>query len=277
MNRSDASDQLSLLGGLDGILSGPGEPETLEQTLADANAGPVVAIDEAGRGPLAGPVVAGAVIFKGPCRIAGVDDSKRLTPKTRAALVPEIQRAVLAWAVGEASAEEIDEINILEATRLAAMRAIEALRITPAVALTDALTLPRLSCPVVPIVRGDARVRAIGAASILAKEHRDQIMRRLDREWPLYGLAEHFGYPTPLHRARLREHGPSTGHRLSFRGAEPHGEKPLVPSAFFEAMTTEISAAPAEDGPRLRRRITRRRALLPRREIDALLEQCSAR
>jgi ribonuclease HII len=266
-------DQLSFFRGLDGVLSAGLEPEALERALADAGTHPVVCIDEAGRGPLAGPVVAGAVVFDGPCGVEGVGDSKRLSRDRRAALVPAIQEGAVAWAVAEASAEEIDEINILKATRLAACRAIEALGVVPAVVLTDALTLPGLTCPVVPIIKGDARVRGIGAASILAKEHRDALMRRLAEQWPQYGLGEHFGYPTPLHRERISEHGPSTIHRLTFRGAVPTDGQTLVHSQLFQETSEALESASPEEMRRLRRGIQRQRGL-PRRECEELLRRC---
>ncbi|MBN1475859.1 ribonuclease HII [Candidatus Sumerlaeota bacterium] len=265
---------MSFFAGLDGVLSAGLEPESLECALADVGAHPVVCLDEAGRGPLAGPVVAGAVVFMGPCDIEGVGDSKRLSRDRRAALVPVIQGRAAAWAVAEASAEEIDEINILEATRLAARRAIEALGVEPAVVLTDALTLSWLTCPVVPIVKGDARVRGIGAASILAKEHRDALMRRLAEQWPQYGLDEHFGYPTPLHRERIVEHGPSTIHRLTFRGAVPGDGQALIHSRLFQEMSEALATASPEERRRLRRRV-QRQGDLPRREREELLRRCA--
>jgi ribonuclease HII len=274
--------QLSLLRGLDGVLGGSCAPEALEEALAAEGIAPVVALDEAGRGPLAGPVVAGATLFAGACRVAGVGDSKRLSREARRALVPRIRDAAQATAIGLATAEEIDALNILEATRLAAERAIAALGVEPAVVLTDALTLPRLACPVVPIVRGDARVRAIGAASILAKEHRDALMRRLGRQWPQFGFAVHFGYPTPRHRAHLAEHGPTTVHRLTFHGAERRPGQPLIPSLFFQRTQARLdrqseagpAAASSGERNRLHAQITRRRGLLPEREVQELLLRC---
>lgn len=267
--------QLPLLGGLDGILSGCVRPAQLEHALAAEGIGPVVAIDEAGRGPLAGPVVAAAVAFPGPCGVRGVNDSKQLSPQRRRALVPQIRRAALAWGIGLATAEEIDAINILEATRLASERAIAALGLAPAVVLTDALTLPRLACPVVPIVRGDARVRAIGAASILAKEWRDALMRRLARLWPQYGFDQHFGYSTDLHQERLAAHGPSTIHRLTFHGAGPQPGRPLVPSRLYVALREALANGRGKREA-LQRRIARLRRLCPARECEELTRLCSA-
>jgi ribonuclease HII len=277
VEESAASCQLPLLSGLDGLLNGHISPGRLERALAAEWVGPVVGVDEAGRGPLAGPVVAAAVVFRGPCAVRGVDDSKRLTPEARGRLAPRIRRAALAWAVGTASAEEIDQVNILEATRLAAVRAIAALGLTPAVILSDALSLPRLSCPVVPIVRGDARVKVIGAASILAKVHRDRLMRRLSREWPQYGFNLHFGYPTGFHRLQLERHGPSTIHRLSFEGVTDGPGQPLVRSRFFHAMEGALSNG-TEAGAiaAWRWRLLRRRPIFPARECQELLRRCAA-
>lgn len=267
--------ELSLLPGLDGLLGLDVPPEHWEGRLAAEGVGPVAAIDEAGRGPLAGPVVAAAVIFRGPCAVEGVNDSKQLTPEQRERLAPVIRREAAAWAVGSATAEEIDAVNILEATRLAARRALEALGMAPAVILTDALSLPGTAAPVVPIVKGDARVRAIGAASILAKVHRDRLMRRAAREWPQYGFERHFGYPTPAHRRCIEEAGPSTFHRLTFNCARPAPGQGLVSSRSAAALGALIAAAPPGDRAGLRGRILRRAGLLPRREIDALLARCA--
>lgn len=262
--------QLPFSAGIESILVDGFPPEEMEATLAHHAVGPIVAVDEAGRGPLAGPVVAGAVVFDGPCNVAGVNDSKKLNREKRASLVEPIKVHARAWAIGIATAREIDEINILQATRLAAMRAIRALGVAPAIALTDALTLPDLACPVVPIIKGDARVRAIGAASILAKEHRDDLMRRLDEEYPLFGFAEHFGYPTPLHRARVIDHGPSTMHRLTFRGAQPTQGADLVRSKSFQRIVAEGSLPSGEEWQCLC-------ALLPECEIEELTKRCVAR
>lgn len=266
--------QLALLGGLHGLLDRRCPPEALEVALAEERIGPVVAVDEAGRGPLAGPVVAAAVVFAGPCTLEGVRDSKQLSPERRRALVPQIRNTAQAWAVGVASAEEIDSLNILQATRVAAERALAALGVEPAIVLTDALSLPSLICPVVPIVRGDARVRAIGAASILAKQHRDGLMCRLARQWPRWGFAHHFGYPTPSHRAHLAEHGPTTLHRLTFKGAEPRRGQPLTPSLFFEQTKARLDQAACVERRRLRAQIARRRGTLPEREVQELLRLC---
>lgn len=176
----------------------------------------VCGIDEAGRGPLAGPVVAAAVILDPAQPIAGLNDSKKLSAKVREALAEEIRAKALAWAVAEASAEEIDQINILQATFLAMQRAVAGLSITPLRAVVDGNRCPKLPIPVEAIVKGDGKVAAIAAASILAKTVRDQGMCLLDQEYPHYGFARHMGYPTAAHFAALQAHGPCPAHRRSF-------------------------------------------------------------
>ena len=177
----------------------------------------IAGIDEAGRGPLAGPVTAAAVILDPARPIPGLDDSKRLSPARRALLEPEIQQFSLAWCVASASPAEIDTLNILQATLLAMQRAVQGLVFPPDRALVDGNRCPLLSCPVEAIVGGDAKVAAISAASILAKVARDHEMARLDLLYPGYGLALHKGYPTQAHIAALRALGPSPIHRRSFR------------------------------------------------------------
>lgn len=174
-------------------------------------------VDEAGRGPLAGPVVAAAVILDPASLIDGLDDSKKLSEATRERLAGEIRRQALAWSVAEASAEEIDRLNILQATFLAMRRAVDGLSITPARALIDGNRVPPgLGCPAEAIVKGDGRIASIAAASILAKSHRDALMRRLAETYPQYGFDRHMGYPTAAHFAALAEHGPCPAHRRSF-------------------------------------------------------------
>jgi ribonuclease HII len=177
----------------------------------------VAGVDEAGRGPLAGPVCAAAVILQaGPIPV-GLDDSKRLPVTVREALVPEIQRCAQAWAVAWATTEEIDSLNILQASLLAMRRAVGGLRLTPTLALVDGNRCPSaLPCAARAVVGGDALEPAISAASILAKVARDQEMRRLDGQYPDYGFARHKGYGTPEHLAALRRHGPCAIHRRSF-------------------------------------------------------------
>ena len=176
----------------------------------------VCGIDEAGRGPLAGPVVAAAVILDPQKPIVGLDDSKKLSPKRREALAVEIRSLALAWAVSEASVEEIDRINILQASLLAMQRAVEKLQVQPQRALVDGNRCPTLTCPVEAIVGGDGKVASIAAASILAKTVRDAGMRQLHAQYPVYGFDRHMGYPTAIHLQALRKYGPCPAHRRSY-------------------------------------------------------------
>ncbi len=173
-------------------------------------------VDEAGRGPLAGPVVAAAVILDPLNPISGLNDSKKLSAKRRDALAVEIRAKALAWSVAEASVEEIDRINILQASLLAMRRAVEGLKIAPEKALIDGNRCPPLACPAEAVVGGDGKVASIAAASILAKTVRDAGMLLLHAEYPMYGFDRHMGYPTALHLQALREHGPSPVHRRSY-------------------------------------------------------------
>lgn len=173
-------------------------------------------IDEAGRGPLAGPVYAAAVILDPARRIRGLDDSKQLPPTVRLALAERIRSRARAWAVASASVEEIDALNILQATLLAMRRAVAALAVAPDLALVDGVHCPPLPIATRAIVGGDARVKAISAASILAKTARDAEMRRLAERYPQYGFERHKGYPTPEHLALLRRFGPCEVYRRSF-------------------------------------------------------------
>lgn len=176
----------------------------------------VAGVDEAGRGPLAGPVVAAAVILDEANPIAGLADSKVLSPARREQLALLIRERALAWAVAEAHVEEIDRLNILQATLLAMQRAVAGLRIAPGMVLVDGNQLPALACQAKAIVKGDATVPAISAASILAKVARDETMSRLEVECPGYGFARHKGYPTRDHLAALERLGVSRHHRTSF-------------------------------------------------------------
>jgi ribonuclease HII len=178
--------------------------------------GLVCGVDEAGRGPLAGPVVAAAVILDPADPIAGLNDSKKLSAKRREALASDIRARALAWAVAEASVEEIDQINILQASLLAMQRAVAALATPPSHALIDGNRCPNLYCPAAAIVGGDGRVASIAAASILAKTVRDAGMLELHFVYPVYGFDRHMGYPTALHLGSLREFGVSPVHRRSY-------------------------------------------------------------
>ncbi|MGL5949481.1 MAG: ribonuclease HII [Aeromonas sp.] len=174
-------------------------------------------VDEVGRGPLVGDVVTAAVILDPAQPIAGLNDSKKLSEKKRDALYLEIKQKALAWAIGRASPAEIDELNILQATLLAMQRAVAGLSITPEWVFVDGNRCPALPMPATAVVKGDSLVPAISAASILAKVTRDQEMTALDVRFPAYGFAQHKGYPTPAHLARLAELGPLPEYRKSFK------------------------------------------------------------
>ena len=176
----------------------------------------VAGVDEAGRGPLAGPVYAAAVILDPDRPISGLADSKAISEARRGILAAEIRERALAWALGIASVEEIDRLNILQASLLAMTRAVRALAVAPALALVDGNRAPALDCTVRTIVGGDATEPAISAASILAKVARDEEMLALDRLYPGYGFARHKGYPTVAHRQALAELGVSDVHRRTF-------------------------------------------------------------
>lgn len=184
----------------------------------------IVGVDEAGRGPLAGPVVAGAVVLDPQRKIRGLRDSKVLPAPERERLAGLIRKHAIAWGVGVAEVDEIDRINILQATMLAMRRAVESLGVTPVEALVDGDRCPELPCPTYPIVKGDRDVAVIAAASIIAKTHRDALLVELDTRYPGYGFADNKGYSTPDHIAALNRHGPCPAHRRSFA--------PVLQSAF---------------------------------------------
>ena len=176
----------------------------------------VAGVDEVGRGPLAGPVVAAAVILDPARPIAGLADSKKLSEKRREELAEIIKEQALSWALGRAEVEEIDRLNILQASLLAMQRAVAALQPPAEFALVDGNRCPHLACPAEAVIKGDERVPAISAASVIAKVARDQEMMQLDQAYPGYGLARHKGYPTRAHLEALRQIGISVIHRRSF-------------------------------------------------------------
>jgi ribonuclease HII len=178
--------------------------------------GLVCGIDEAGRGPLAGPVVAAAVILDPHRPIIGLNDSKKLSEKKRDALAIEIREKALAWCIAEATVEEIDRLNILHATMLAMQRAVAGLGVQPERAMVDGNRCPQLSIPAEAVIKGDGKIASIAAASILAKTVRDHGMLALHQQYPHYGFDRHMGYPTPAHFAALEAHGASPVHRKSF-------------------------------------------------------------
>ena len=191
--------------------------ETLKQYERQYGAaGYVCGIDEAGRGPLAGPVVAGAAILPKDCGILGINDSKQLSEKKREELYSVILEEAVAVGIGMASPQRIDEINILMATYEAMRQAIQNLSVVPDILLNDAVCIPQVEIPQVPIIRGDAKSISIGAASILAKVTRDRLMVEYDKIMPEYGFARHKGYGTSEHIEAIRVYGPSSIHRQSF-------------------------------------------------------------
>jgi ribonuclease HII len=189
----------------------------LEEECRAGDAWPVAGVDEAGRGPLAGPVVAAAVVLPFGSEWPGLADSKQLRPQERARLAPLIRERALAVGVGIAAVEEIDAMNILRASHLAMARALEQVGGAARFALVDGLPPRGLPCPHRALPRGDALCISIAAASVIAKVTRDRLMEEMDREHPGYGFARHKGYPTPAHLAALAERGPCPVHRRSFR------------------------------------------------------------
>ncbi|MDE1184072.1 ribonuclease HII [Paraburkholderia sp.] len=205
----------------------------------------VCGVDEAGRGPLAGPVVAAAVIFD-PSRpmIRGLDDSKVLSAKKRDELYDKIVDRALAYCVASATVEEIDTLNILHATMLAMKRAVEGLSVAPTLAKIDGNRCPTLSIRSEAIIGGDAKVKSISAASILAKVTRDRMLLQLHQEFPVYGFDAHSGYGTPQHLAALREHGPCAHHRRSFAPVrEAHVRFGLRTTASGDALVMPVAPA----------------------------------
>ncbi len=170
-------------------------------------------IDEVGRGPLAGPVVAACVVAGEPLMLRGLNDSKQVRPELRVELAEKIKCACSAWAIGSASVAEIDRLNIYWASVLAMERALAALAVLPEYLITDAVRIKSFAGPQEPLIKGDARSAIVAAASIVAKVHRDQLLRELHEVEPRYGFADHKGYATPEHLRALKEHGPSTHHR----------------------------------------------------------------
>ncbi|EIA1621758.1 ribonuclease HII [Vibrio parahaemolyticus] len=177
----------------------------------------IAGVDEVGRGPLVGDVVTAAVILDPNDPIEGLNDSKKLSEKKRLALLPEIKEKALAWAVGRCSPEEIDELNILQATMVAMQRAIAGLKVQPDLVLIDGNRCPELPMDSQAVVKGDLRVAEISAASIIAKVVRDQEMEELDKQYPQFSFAKHKGYPTKAHFEAIEQHGVISEHRKSFK------------------------------------------------------------
>ncbi|MCX7765099.1 MAG: ribonuclease HII [Candidatus Sumerlaeia bacterium] len=235
----------------------------------------IAGVDEAGRGPLAGPVVSAAVILPEKARLPGLDDSKRLTPAKRIKLLELIGSVAISWAVGVATAEEIDRLNILNATKLAATRALSALNPQPDFIITDALPLPEIKIPQVALIKGDRKCRAVAAASIIAKVFRDRLMLAYHNEYPQYGFAEHKGYLTPKHLDSIRKFGPTTLHRLTFRGVcWFFSHTSLNKSRTFLRLCEQIESTTADSDEinALRREIHLLSSFLPTCEISELLK-----
>ena len=188
----------------------------IERAYAAQGYACICGVDEAGRGPLAGPVYAAAVILPPGLETLGLNDSKKLTEKKREALFGEITARAVAYGIGSAAPREIDELNILNATFLAMRRAVEAMGVKPDLVLVDGNRTPRTGFREVALVKGDARCISIAAASILAKVSRDRVLLELDRQYPEYCFAQHKGYPTALHYEMIKKYGVSPVHRLSF-------------------------------------------------------------
>lgn len=205
----------------------------------------VAGVDEAGRGPLAGPVVAAAVILDDCQPIAGLADSKKLSAARREALYDEIRAKALCCSIAQASVEEIDRLNILQATLLAMQRAVAGLRLKPGLVLVDGNRLPLLEMRAEAIVKGDAKVAAISAASILAKVTRDRGLEQLDRQFPHYGFARHKGYGTVEHLQALQQYGPCPEHRRSFAPVAQSERSRLHVGSSSNSLTAAGIAVPA--------------------------------
>ncbi len=189
---------------------------TIEKSLTDQGYEHVCGVDEAGRGPLCGPVVAAACILPQGLYIEGLNDSKKLTPKKRKLVYNQIIENAIAYCIAEASVEEIDELNILEADMLAMRRAVEGLSVKADYALIDGNVSRGFEIPTMTVIKGDATSPSIAAASILAKVTRDEMCEQMDKDYPQYGIAKHKGYGTKQHMDALREFGPSPIHRKKF-------------------------------------------------------------
>jgi len=187
----------------------------------------IAGVDEAGRGSLAGPVVAAAVMLPAGCVLPGLDDSKKLDADCRARLAPEIRRRALAVGVGVVAARDIDSGDILRASLEAMRQAVLALAIPPEVLLVDAVAVPGIRVPQLPIIHGDALSASIAAASVVAKVHRDGLLESLSRRYPAYGFEQHKGYGTPEHWEALRLCGPCEEHRLTYHGVVPEPAEPV--------------------------------------------------
>jgi len=193
-------------------------PDTCEAVLHEYGLSPIAGVDEAGRGPLAGPVVACGLILPPGVVIEGVNDSKKLSQSRRASLAKEITAVALSYSYGIVDAATIDTLNIHQASLLAMAQAIDGLRLTPKVVLADGKFPPPISIPTIYLIKGDEASHLVAAASILAKEARDEIMQNFHQVYPMYGFDKHKGYGTKAHKEALKQHGPCPVHRISFKG-----------------------------------------------------------
>lgn len=240
----------------------------LDRTHFSAGVKTLAGVDEAGRGPLAGPVCAAAVVFAPNVFVEGVNDSKRLSPRQREELYHRITSVALSWSVGWADPSEIDALNILRATKLAMVRALEGLSVRPELTLIDCVQLSEWPGAQESLIKGDARSHAIAAASIIAKVERDRLMVLYDKEFPDYGFARHKGYPTPQHTAALSRFGLTTIHRRSFVG-EDFFRSGVRKSKTFEEMAELLRTRRVNWlSPEVQQRITR----LPICEINELFQ-----
>lgn len=248
----------------------------LERKLWESGLTRVAGVDEAGVGPLAGPVVAAAVIFPPGARLAGIDDSKKIgDPARREELAREIQEAATCWAVGMADVADIDRLNVYHAALLAMRRAVEELSAPPEHLLVDAREVPDLAIPQTSVEKGDSLHFSIAAASILAKTHRDRMMLDLDRRHPEYGFARHKGYGTEAHQEAIREHGPCAAHRMSYQVIhELCGE---LSDAFYELRNRLDRAASPEELTRLEEELAQRREDLAEGEHGRLRARVTRR
>lgn len=244
----------------------------IERELQAGGMQHIAGIDEAGRGPLAGPVCAAAVVFPPGTRIAGVDDSKKLAPELREEIYDEIVSSAAGYGIGFASAQEIDAINILNATKLAVKRALRQMQLLPDLLLLDALTLRDCTIPQKAFVKGDARCFSIAAASILAKVTRDRLMAQYHLEYPQFQFDQHKGYSTDTHWERIMAHGISSLHRKTFFDPGFLAPEPLCSCRFNTLMDRIRGAQSAEQVREILRQIRECTGFLPECELEKLTE-----
>lgn len=274
-NGEQRGDQLDLWGGESRRGRIPTARPGEERRVAARGYERVAGIDEAGRGPLAGPVVAAAVILPRGLKIRGLNDSKQLTPDQRDDIYNKISQSALGVGVGIIGAEEIDRINILEATRKAALIAVEELRkagMPPDYLLTDALRLPEAGIPFGAFAKADEKIPCVSAASVVAKVTRDRMLCELDGEFPGFGFARHKGYGVRLHLEALQRLGPTTIHRLTFRGVAGEEEdcRHSVSFARLEAEARELAEKDAAGWQNWYKKVESLAAKLPERELKKL-------